>query len=113
MTRALSIVLALGVPLLSSQHSMAQATNQDGRRYETVSYADLNLHSEAGARALLGRLNVAAGVVCGPEPSAFELSEHQAFTDCRKKALDRAVGDVGSPELATIYGSEAGQVAEK
>ena len=113
MTRALSSTIALAALLVSSQHTLAQPINQDGNRYTTVSYADLNTHSEAGASALLWRLQAAARTVCGPEQSTFGLKERQAFTDCQKKALDRAVGDVGSPELATVYGTKAGQVAQK
>ena len=113
MTRALSSTIVLASLLISTQHAVAQAINQDGNRYTTVSYADLNIHSEAGASVLLGRLKTAARAVCGPEPSIFELRETQAFAVCQKKALDRAVANVGSPELAALYGTEAGHVAEK
>ena len=113
MTRALSSTIALAALLVSSQHAIAQSINQDGNRYTAVSYADLNTHSEAGASALLWRLKAAARAVCGPEQSTLGLKERQEFSSCQKKALDRSVAEVGSPELATIYGTKAGQVAQK
>lgn len=74
----------------------------------TVSFGDLNIHSEQGARVLLERLRMAARLVCRPEPMPPDLSGWQIYNDCRKTALDDAVAAIGSPKLNEAYRGYSG-----
>jgi len=68
-----------------------------------VSYADLNIHSRAGAQVLLNRLEQAAGAACGTQPTPLDIIGTHAYNNCRKAALKSAVGAIGSPELVAVY----------
>ena len=63
----------------------------------TVKYGDLNLQSEAGARALYRRLQRAATRVCGDDYRSF------GWRQCYQKALSGAVDDVGAPTLMAVH----------
>ncbi len=69
-------------------------------RSQTVSYADLDLGHEAGARALLMRINGAAKLVCSPEPQ--NLRDTQPYQACTRQAVDRAVADVNNPAVSAL-----------
>ena len=69
---------------------------------ETVSYADLDLGRDAGARVLLSRINGAAKRVCGPVP---EMHEPKApFKKCVDRAVDHAVTEVNRPTVNALHG---------
>jgi UrcA family protein len=78
-----------------------------------VSYADLNLKSEAGARVMLGRLQAAAASVCGGAAVSSHLDDVTAFRACTRQALDRAVSDLRSPRVSALYGMRADRVASR
>jgi len=69
-----------------------------------VNYADLNLQTDAGARALYRRLNGAARQVCHEEEvySGRELYRYSQFRWCYNSAMQRAVHDVNSPRLLAL-----------
>jgi UrcA family protein len=69
-----------------------------------VSYSDLNLAHEDGARTLLTRLDHAATHVCGGRPSIADLHARSSYEACRKAAMDRAVATVHAPLVASLYG---------
>jgi UrcA family protein len=69
-----------------------------------VSYSDLNLAHEDGARTLLTRLDHAATHVCGGRPSIADLHAWSSYEACRKAAMDRAVATVHAPLVASLYG---------
>ena len=108
MNRILIATLSSNGLLALSQSTNANPNTEAAadRRQMAISYSDLNIHSEAGARALLGRLKMAARVVCGPEPVFGELQRTEAYETCRLSALDHAVAAIDSPELAEIYRGE-------
>ncbi len=68
-----------------------------------VSYEDLDLSAYAGGRALLARINGAAKRVCSPEPSTRSFTEGDDYNACLYSAMDRAVDDVGDPNVADLY----------
>lgn len=68
----------------------------------SVSVADLNLATEAGARTALGRLKVAAREVCSPEPGIAELARWQRYETCVRGKVDKAVAEIGSPLMASL-----------
>jgi len=74
-------------------------------RQVAVSYSDLNLTHEDGARTLLTRLDHAATHVCGGRPSIADLRAWSSYEACRKAAMDRAVETVRAPLVASLYGA--------
>jgi UrcA family protein len=77
---ALAAAGALVVPTVSQANELSSTT---------ISYADLNLASEAGATALQRRINVAARVVCGYEDSK-QYDVVMATKVCRTGAVEGA-----------------------
>jgi UrcA family protein len=73
-----------------------------------VFYGDLNLEIEKDARIMLQRIERAAKKACGgPAPfSAYTGSLDRAFEECRDQAVERAVKQLGVPEVTRIH-SEA------
>lgn len=72
-----------------------------------VSYADLNIHNEAGAKVLYYRLQHASRAVCGVR-SFIEQGSVEAVTEARKcynDALDSAIAKIDSEALANIHSS--------
>ena len=72
-------------------------------RQQRVSYADLNLRTEAGARTLLGRIQGAAKRVCAPEPSPPDLTEQADFKTCLHDANAGAVAQLGDAWVSALY----------
>ena len=68
---------------------------------ETVTYADLDLGHQAGARALLARINGAAKRVCGPAPDVRETNS--PYSRCVGSAVDRAVAEVNRPTVIALH----------
>ena len=75
----------------------------------TVSFADVNLSNPPGIATLYGRLQGAAREVCGSEPQAREFTIHSAWSRCVGAALDNAVAQVPSAELAALHAKRSGQ----
>lgn len=81
---------------------MAHATTTIRRNVEqqVVSYADLNLQSEADAAILLDRIESAARKVCGLDRvSILPLAMQYELQVCANQATARAVNDVNAPLL--------------
>ena len=83
--------------VVQGRHGSADAET----RSQTVSYADLDLGREAGARALLKRISGAAKQVCSPEPR--DLADTKPYQACTQQAADRAVATVDSPKVSALY----------
>ncbi len=69
---------------------------------ETVSYADLDLGHQAGARVLLTRIGGAAKRVCGPAPDARQ--SNSPYYKCVDTAVGRAVTEVNRPTVNALHG---------
>jgi UrcA family protein len=72
-------------------------------RQQRVSYADLNLPTDAGARTLLGRIQGAAKNVCAPQPAPPDLNQQDDYKTCLRDARDGAVAELGNPRVSTLY----------
>ncbi len=74
----------------------ASAQSDDGGAAQSVSvrYADLDLGSTAGAKAMLARIHYAAGQVCGREPDIRTLDSRAQFARCRTEAISHALHDL-------------------
>jgi UrcA family protein len=95
---ARSVALASLVCILGASPGWA------GPRSVTVSFADLNIASEAGADTLLHRIRRAAKQACGEHgPSLVEFADWQA---CVTGASDDAVRSVHSSLLTALYSGQ-------
>jgi UrcA family protein len=68
----------------------------------TVRYGDLNLSTEEGSLVLYGRIVAAARQVCVID-DIRDLRAFHVAKACREEAIARAVRDVNSPMLASVY----------
>jgi UrcA family protein len=103
-TRSISLRIALaaiacGIALTTT----ARADQSDGEPLtKVVSYADLNVKGEPGARTLYGRLRVAAAEVCAPF-RGNSLRERTKWRECFNPALARSVAEIGEPMLTAYH----------
>jgi len=112
MIRTLISTLVLGAALVSTAPAFAQETVS-----VHVSYADLNLASPQGQRALQGRIENAVTEICGVDDAGDSLSYQRAHAACvaatRASASDQerqaiAAAKSGS-NLALMDASKAGK----
>lgn len=97
-TFVLAATALLAVTLAGMAH--ATTTVRRGVQQQVVSYADLNLASEADAAILLGRIESAARKVCGLDRiSILPLALQFELQVCANEATARAVNDVNAPLL--------------
>jgi len=99
MVVAAFVAIAVGVPT-----SFAQMPMKDGEIPSVkVKYADLNLSTEEGSRALYGRLVIAARRVC-PESAdtLLGLRQNRDAQRCVTDAVQRAVKEIRNPKLAEV-----------
>jgi UrcA family protein len=90
----------------------AQAGEPDNSvPHKVVSFHDLNLNSPEGAAALYRRINAAAYEVCG-SPDRYDLSELK-LNRCVKDAVSRAIAQVNSPMLTSLYQAKTGKADTK
>lgn len=69
--------------------------------HHKVSYADLNLNTTAGVKALYSRIEHAADRVCKPYAAPErDLSRTRDYRGCMKTAIDGAVAEVRVPQLS-------------
>jgi UrcA family protein len=72
-----------------------------------VEYGDLDLTKPEGVQALHRRLTAAAERVCPRTDGRVSAPDKAAARACRKQALERAVHEIGSPELAALHATTA------
>jgi UrcA family protein len=65
-----------------------------------VSYADLDLSTQAGATTLFNRIRSAARTVCGHDDWSYS---RWTFKRCFDQAVGNAVAKVNSPQLTALY----------
>jgi UrcA family protein len=66
-----------------------------------VSYADLDLSTQAGAATLYSRIRGAARQVCGDEGTSY--TDHAIWKGCFKRAVGDAVATVNNPRLTALH----------
>ncbi|HEY4974090.1 MAG TPA: UrcA family protein [Steroidobacteraceae bacterium] len=79
----------------------AQASDPNQALTKTVSYGDLNLDTESGAKLLYVRLRDAAKEVCSPYQST-ELSRKRVWAVCVSSALAGAADQINKPMLTAL-----------
>jgi UrcA family protein len=99
-----AIGCALGTAALGVLSTSAQAADQDVPS-KTVKFADLNIATPDGAKALYNRIRVAAREVCGKSAGGDPILS-QATSGCINEAIDNAVKKVNAPYLTALrFGS--------
>jgi UrcA family protein len=89
---------------LLAASGMLQVAHADQTDFfvKNVTYSDLNLESEQGARVLLSRLRLASSEVCATLASA-DLTLRAHWLACIDKAMSGAVAKINSTALTTLY----------
>jgi UrcA family protein len=104
-TISIRMVPALFLLIGVSPAALAAPIRPPAVATRTVRVADLDLSTVAGAETLYARIKLAARLVCRHETWRLE-------HECRARAIENAVRDVGSPLLASIHGSATGRTEE-
>jgi UrcA family protein len=78
-----------------------QASTMSEVPSEAVKYSDLNLTQSRDAAVLFGRIDAAAGRVCGPKYKVGSPFISQFWRDCVQVALRAAVARIDSPAVTT------------
>lgn len=98
-------IAALATLAIAGATSSASAQTTSSVRdtvSERVSYRDLNITQEAGARALVSRIRQAAKHVCGPYEVDDMLDGGRSYSSCVNDAVKGAVDRLNSPLVASI-----------
>lgn len=97
------VILGLGV----SGTAVADSSDQIETDAVSVSFADLNIHNDAGARVLYARLKQASEQVCEVASywEAGSVSRLQEAKACYFEAMDDAVAEIDSDALRKIHTS--------
>jgi UrcA family protein len=105
MTKRLTLGVAIGAALISlNSVAMIEENESDVVK---VSYSSQELSNTEGRKALYQRLDKAARQACGSMQVSNAGSLHQAGKNqrCYKKAIERAVADIGDGALAELHSS--------
>ena len=105
--RMLLVSIAAGLPFLAQAGEPARA--QLTVSTIVVSYADLDLSEQAGARTLYARLKRASAKACGHRPPPIELKASRAYQGCYESALTKAVKRVDSQQLYALHAEHGRQ----
>ena len=106
-----ALIAALALVCATAQ-AQAQPQPQPVTIQVRVSTEGLDMSSDAGARAFLGRISRAAGKACGgsqPEVSALMVAQARAFQGCRRGALAATVAQSRSSALQRVFAEQTGQ----
>ncbi len=98
-----SAIFVLGIPAIAS--AMPHISDQ-GDTVVRVSYADLNLSTEAGLVTLYKRIKGAANRACGPRYSYRDAGSFQQLRDnkqCYNDVLSKFVAKVNNARLDKIH----------
>jgi UrcA family protein len=78
------------------------STPDDGPKQSVVTFSDLDLSRSQDAHSLYGRIKRAARQVCDNNPSS-DLRLLKAYETCMAKAINDAVAQVQSVQVAAIH----------
>ena len=95
---AFSLLALLMAPLGASAATLAQ---DDNPRTQVVKFGDLDLTRSEGAEVLYLRISGAARAVC--EPKIWLLESPSQNYECRRRAIAKAIADVGTSTLTEYY----------
>jgi UrcA family protein len=98
---ALASALALGFAAAAPAAAEPYVTYEGAS--ERVRYDDLNLNNNAGATAMLARIERAAGVVCGHSEGIVSLTWSYYVDRCVNAEMAEAVADLGNARVTSLY----------
>ena len=95
------LLIGIALPAIGS----AAAPSQIDTVSVKVSYADLDIHSQAGARVLYSRLKRASEEVCGIKPHVVNssLAATTRARSCLRDTLEASVEAIDSDALTDIH----------
>lgn len=91
-----AIAAASALTALTAAPAMAHET-------KSVSYANLDLGTEEGARAMLARINEAARDVCRSHDGRMSVSERRMVRVCVAEATEQTVAQLNSPTVTAMF----------
>lgn len=101
-----------GTAVLGALWTSVKATEQSPPT-KTVRFADLNIQTADGAKALYGRIRAAARDVCDRSVGGDPILS-QARQSCVNKAIDDAVKKINAPQLNALrFGTTDLRLASK
>jgi UrcA family protein len=106
--RYAAALAASAFALVLGEASAAPVQAPDAAPRVVVRYDDLNLATHEGTLALYHRIIAAARSVCPREDASRELTIVALARKCQASAIDRAVHEVHSSQLAAIHASHTG-----
>jgi UrcA family protein len=106
MNRFTTIILTSALAA-GAQIAHAADPTDDSRRHVTVHYADLNVTSTEGAKALYHRLKSAAEGVCS-DGQTRDFEAARSYTLCVSDTISKAVTQINQPTLTAYYQSKLG-----
>lgn len=102
------LVALAGLVVAGTATAAAPVTvTKGGTLTTTVRYADLDLTTDEGVKALYRRLRAAAERVCRPLDSPV-LSSRRPWRECYDTAMTNAVTGIDNERLATLHGGAKG-----
>jgi UrcA family protein len=109
--------LAIALAALTAAAAFVQtAAAEPGRGTEVavrVSYADLDISSEAGVKTLMRRIDRAAGVICGSASPSRPISLARIARTCQRAVVADALTQVGEPRLTAMLDLRRMRVASR
>lgn len=102
MKRTSTLIAAAALIFSAFAAAPASAANW-GERSETVGYSDLNLNNEAGAHAMLGRIDRAARMACTTVHGPMPMTTRRVINACRAEAMTNAVSTLNAPMVTAMY----------
>ena len=102
-TNSVASIIVSALVIVGGISTAATASaDAEPRRTMTVSYADLNVDTQQGAKVLYARLRQAAQVVCSA-PNSRDLRFKSEWQRCYDSALSSAVGQVNKIAVTQLY----------
>lgn len=101
---ALSTIAWFGATVVGVAHADAPPQVTETAQ---VTYSDLDLSTEQGARALLKRIDIAAKAACGEETHSPLLPRESAnIRACVNDAVDTTIAKLDSPMIAALRNTD-------
>jgi UrcA family protein len=108
---AVAALAILGFAGASHASPAGDASSDPAAMSVSVSVADLNLSSGAGAKIALRRIHNAASSICGDEPDTRVTERFAIYQSCVKTTVDRTVASLDSPLVTALNGGQPGEMA--
>ena len=99
-----TLILVSTAALAVAGSAWAQDPDPGAAPSVSIRYTDLNLASDAGAGAMLSRIQAAASTACAGSPDTMMLGRRQIYEKCRRETVARAVAQLNAPTVTTLAG---------